>query len=288
MPLAPATKEPQNLEERIAQSRAELEQFLQHAPGQIQFPEVNQTQTQWLLQRWKDSLPQRNSDQPKEENDSEVSAWQIREQVVLANGERRELQVHYRSDGKAAAIALTTPQAKPAEDAKQQAWQVAWRFSAEQWQKGTWTNDRWEWENADSQDVIEHTLGLQLWLSQQWLPGNATNYQIDAADKVQQQLAIRLQAFQGKSPYYVWLPMDDWAQDPQVPLIRSAADPDGRYSLGATHYQKWDWSPLGPWPTRRQIVQGLFQDPVATIETVEWTPLSDSPLLPSSDLKEQP
>jgi hypothetical protein len=147
-------------------------------------------------------------------------------------------------------------------------WEVATRDAA-----GSLT-----WQVVPAVQLRRSPLGLQLWFLAQLshsAGGALPDLGLDGADRIDRQVTARLK-FQGQTGSgYVWLSLDDWTAAPEAALLKVATDINGRDSSGACRLADWHTSAGFPWPSKRSLVRGLFEEEFAAVETLTVEPLAE-------------
>jgi hypothetical protein len=269
------------LPEQIQASRLALFQFMSAPPGIAQQVEQNSQSANLLWQRWADQATL-TKNAPESSNPPNV--WQITERWSNAAGQttqwtlncdtaQKTMEVHYpaNEDVSTAPTAWNWREIDPSGLAgsrlryREQRW----------WQHSPTAADADAWEEVPVGQLLRSPLGLQLWwLTHALLLPDATtpNLKLDGADRVDHHVTARLEWGAQQTSCYLWLSLDDWTAPAASQLLKLSTDINGRSPAGAIRIDHWDLESPLPWPSRRRLVRGLFEDPSAEIVTESISP----------------
>lgn len=265
-----------SLQERIAQSQADLGKFMTAPAGTVQNRELNQVSAQIWLDRWQQNLASNRSEFAKKQ-------WQIAET--------------WSKDDKAVGTWVLTIQADASFVAEMQwldgqkfgAWD-GFAFDGKQLSVATRQDDlSLGWQVVSADEFTASVFGSQaLMLCSLVHPSVMQNVlgppRLSGVDKVNAQISVRLE-FGDDASFYTWVSLDDWTAAPTAKLLKTGQDINGRYGLGAVRYDQWVKHSLGWWPQQRQVVSGLLEDPVIAVVTDTCQPLSDPDARVPADLE---
>lgn len=277
----PAVPPGNSLPEQIEASRLALFQFMSAPPGKSQDASRNAASAKLLWQRWTASLGQGEA---KSTTEQPSQVWQISEHWTTDTGATSHWTIHL--DLAARTCELRYPATEESVTTAPDTW--SWRevdsselagtplrYQQQRWWQLPLGSENDKWEEISETDLLRSPAGLQLWwLVNGLLPADRQPpvLQLDGADRVDHHTTARLALPAENATCYLWLSLDDWTAPASSQLLKLSTDLNGRGSAGALRLDAWTCDSPIPWPTRRRLVRGLFEDSVAEIVTESITP----------------
>lgn len=278
----PAVPPGNSLAEQIQASRLALFQFMNAPPGKPQHAARNAASAELLWGRWAAAIGL--GDDPVSSAAATSQIWQINEQWTNAAGQKTDWSIH---------LDLATPTFEiryPLSAENVTTGPATWnwgdidpsdlagtplRYHQQRWWRLPLGSENQEWEEISETTLLRSPAGLQLW----WLVNGLlktdlqpTPLRLDGADRVDHHTAARLAITTENAACYFWLSMDDWTAPAGSKLLKLSTDINGRSTAGAFRLDAWSTEAPIPWPARRRLVRGLFEDPLAEIVTESITP----------------
>ncbi|MBL8888690.1 MAG: trypsin-like peptidase domain-containing protein [Planctomycetaceae bacterium] len=273
----PDPNAPPTLQQEIEASHSALFKFMSEPPGLSQYPDVNREFADWLWQRYLSRAAVSATVSAKPAG----GRWLIRERWTSPTGESTVWNLTIDANQREI---LAEPMDANGDPTTATAWDwskldaVGLGGQKIQFKNGKWStqatdgaSEQVEWQELRVRDLARSPIGMQLWFLSQalnWHAGNSVAMTLDGADRINGTVAARLSWEADGQRQYVWLSLDDWTKPAETELLKLSNDVNGRESAGAVRFLKWSSELPIPWASHRQLVQGLFEDPIATVETL--------------------